>query len=185
MRKLYDRIPKMKECKGLCHSTCTAIPIAETEQRMVAKAGVHLPLIDVGKAKALATDFENIHDCPALTEDKKCSVYDSRPAICRMWGALESLPCVYGCEPERVMSDAEAAYVIARIEGHSPTSIHLMKRALERPGAKEEARRIRRQGIGGDQDRARAIHGENVTLADDAQLGLTKSVYLDRSSLPT
>lgn len=37
-------------------------------------------------------------DCPAL-EDGRCTVYDSRPTICRLWGTSDALPCPHGCRP--------------------------------------------------------------------------------------
>lgn len=37
--------------------------------------------------------------CGYLSEGK-CSVYDVRPAICRLFGSTEKLPCIHGCEPD-------------------------------------------------------------------------------------
>ncbi len=46
--------------------------------------------------------------CPYLKEGR-CSIYPVRPTICRMWGAVESMPCSFGCEIEgRLMKNSEA-----------------------------------------------------------------------------
>lgn len=38
--------------------------------------------------------------CDALAADGRCSVYDLRPLICRLWGTAKELACPYGCVPE-------------------------------------------------------------------------------------
>ena len=47
------------------------------------------------------------HICPLL-KDGACSVYDRRPAICRLWGLTEELRCPFGCEPEERWTDKRA-----------------------------------------------------------------------------
>lgn len=54
--------------------------------------------------------------CPALSAFGRCRAYGARPAICRLYGVTEGLPCEYGCVPERVMTDAEAREVLAAVE---------------------------------------------------------------------
>lgn len=35
-----------------------------------------------------------------LTDEGRCSVYDVRPMVCRLWGLVPSMRCPYGCKPE-------------------------------------------------------------------------------------
>lgn len=39
------------------------------------------------------------YSCPALV-DGRCSVYDDRPMICRLYGTVEVMRCPYGCVPK-------------------------------------------------------------------------------------
>jgi Fe-S-cluster containining protein len=51
-----------------------------------------------------------------LTADRQCGVYEIRPLICRLWGLTRSMPCPYGCRPERVIEDDEAFLMIMRAD---------------------------------------------------------------------
>lgn len=102
LQELYNKIPKMA-CKGLCWTSCGPIAMSTRERQRIRQLGVEIPRLD--DARASKSDYY----CPALTEDKKCSVYEVRPAICRVWGATEGLKCPYGCVPEgSALKDAEA-----------------------------------------------------------------------------
>lgn len=72
--------------------------------------------------------------CEALTDAKRCAVYDVRPLICRLWGAVEDMPCPYGCTPEpRFLTTQEAmillsqAHAVAGLRGHALTEDDLRK----------------------------------------------------------
>lgn len=52
--------------------------------------------------------------CPALDESGWCGVHEVRPMVCRLWGAMESLACRYGCRVEGGrLSDAEGLDLLA------------------------------------------------------------------------
>lgn len=90
LTKLYAELPPMK-CKGLCHITCVTVPIIEAEQARIRRWHRRtLPVLTLG----------NTAPCAALSADKRCTVYPDRPMICRLWGAVESMACPYGCVPE-------------------------------------------------------------------------------------
>lgn len=54
--------------------------------------------------------------CPLLNPDGKCSVYEDRPAICRIWGAVEKMKCPHGCRPKKWMTRDESYAVLAATE---------------------------------------------------------------------
>lgn len=93
LERIYRAVPTI-QCKGLCQQSCGPINMSAEERRRIDARGVHIPtmrelndsIIDRGTV-----------DCPAL-RDGKCSVYEDRPLICRLWGAVESMPCPHGCE---------------------------------------------------------------------------------------
>lgn len=45
--------------------------------------------------------------CDKLTHDKRCSIYEDRPAICRIYGLTRALKCPHGCIPSEWMEDDE------------------------------------------------------------------------------
>jgi Fe-S-cluster containining protein len=51
--------------------------------------------------------------CPYL-EEERCTVYEVRPLICRLWGLVESMPCPWGCKPERYLTHEEGHELLAR-----------------------------------------------------------------------
>lgn len=93
LEALYAQIPEVN-CKGHCHTTCGPIQLSNRERERIREAGVTIPEVPPGvKLSHMEPD-----DCPALTADKRCGVYEVRPFVCRLWGASEGLPCIYGCE---------------------------------------------------------------------------------------
>lgn len=93
LERIYKAVPKV-DCKGLCTESCGPVPMSELEHARIRVRGVVIPVL----SEAL-TAIKNgeAPTCPAL-QDGRCSVYAVRPLICRMWGAVESMPCPYGCE---------------------------------------------------------------------------------------
>lgn len=102
LQELYDRIPEIPDCKGLCSDSCGPIrpttSIREVD-RMERAAG-HPLRPDMGPAKLMGRGICESQMCSFLTDEGRCSVYDLRPMICRLWGASEDLKCPYGCVPE-------------------------------------------------------------------------------------
>lgn len=84
---LYACLPKVN-CKGLCQSYCGCIGFEKVDElRMTAKAGCQ-PSTD-----------EKL-TCGYLQSDGRCGVYEVRPLVCRLFGAIDELRCPHGCEPE-------------------------------------------------------------------------------------
>jgi Fe-S-cluster containining protein len=50
--------------------------------------------------------------CPHLAFGK-CTAYDSRPLVCRLYGVAEGLRCEHGCEPDRLLTDKQTRRIIA------------------------------------------------------------------------
>lgn len=86
---LYAELPDAMGCKGKCVASCGSVAMTAPEQQRIRARGVRVPRARVfGDA-----------GCPALV-DGRCSVYDIRPLICRLWGASDHLPCPFGCVPD-------------------------------------------------------------------------------------
>ena len=86
--------------------------MSDEERLRIAEQGVIIPPAIEALQAVIAG--ERTIDCPALV-DGRCSVYEHRPLICRLWGAVESLPCPHGCEvTPGLLMDTGAHMLIAR-----------------------------------------------------------------------
>lgn len=97
---IYANVPAI-ECQGLCHQSCGPLVVEEPERAHI-------------KARTGKTVPDLQFNCPMLTVLKRCSVYEDRPLLCRLWGVVESMPCEWGCRPARYLTDAEGHALIAR-----------------------------------------------------------------------
>lgn len=100
---IYARVPRVP-CKGLCMDSCGPIAMSREEKLRIRAAGVEIP--SMADAVAALERGEEYY-CPAL-RDGRCSVYEIRPTICRLWGATESMPCPHGCTQPEALSQAES-----------------------------------------------------------------------------
>jgi uncharacterized protein len=85
LEKLYSSLPHL-ECKGLCQEACGPIAMTETEFRRISDKSGTVPSVDE-------------HGTCSLLVDGKCSVYEVRPAVCRLFGAVPAMTCPFGCIP--------------------------------------------------------------------------------------
>jgi Fe-S-cluster containining protein len=115
LREIWDRIPKMVNCKGLCQTSCGPIPVTPLERRLIKTR--------TGK-KLAAKEQEGAIVCSALLPNGKCSVYSSRPTVCRIWGAAAGVPCTHGCKPERELTEEETNQIMREVQALSPGSDH-------------------------------------------------------------
>lgn len=99
--ELYAELPAI-DCQRKCESSCGPIAMSRGEwQRIIKRKGF----------EPRATSI----DCPLLDRGL-CSVYAIRPMICRLWGVIETMPCPWGCKPERYLSTREGYIYLARAD---------------------------------------------------------------------
>jgi Fe-S-cluster containining protein len=111
LERIYRAIPTVA-CRGLCAEACGPIAMSDEERRRIEQRGVDILPPDEALTLSLLHNIPST--CPALV-DSRCSVYEDRPVICRLWGAAESLPCPHGCEvTPGLLMDAGAHALIAR-----------------------------------------------------------------------
>jgi Fe-S-cluster containining protein len=102
LHQIYRRIPSVK-CKGLCTDNCTVLGMSEGEYQNMTRTG--------GKEPAINPDLS----CNYL-ENGRCSIYNERPAICRIYGTAEFLLCPYGCKRERTLSPQDGFAILDGLE---------------------------------------------------------------------
>lgn len=105
LERLYANLPKI-DCQGKCQGCCgpLIVPAFEAE-RIQAVSGRRLT----------ATTYDNATDfptCDLLDAEGNCSIYDVRPAICRIWGVAHQMKCPWGCKPSRYMHRRETDLVL-------------------------------------------------------------------------
>lgn len=145
LNEVYAQIPDIG-CRGLCADACGPIDMGPGERARMRRAGVKIPT----RAQAVqeVIDSDGKWSCPALTADDRCSARDVRPAICRIWGATEDLPCPYGCRPAngRLLTGAESYALLdaANKAGTSeePWTAADFDRALADPRGREARRAL-------------------------------------------
>lgn len=99
LAELKSRIPNVK-CKGFCWRVCTGINMTELEHKLIKERyGIHIPMA----LPELVIRFGDRTLCPALDEQHHCVIHEDAeayPTVCKAVGAVEHMPCPYGCEVE-------------------------------------------------------------------------------------
>jgi hypothetical protein len=98
---LYAELPRL-ECQGKCAESCGPITMSRVEAERIAEVA--------GSVPTFGADLT----CTML-RDERCAVYAVRPAICRLWGLVESMPCLWGCKPTRYLTNAEGYAFLERV----------------------------------------------------------------------
>jgi hypothetical protein len=105
IEQIYSRVPLIV-CKGLCHEVCGAIPVYPAEP--IFQISTFTDLVGPGRYGDRVMFSEETMSCPHLSAEKRCTHYEQRPLICRIWGVVVGMPCEFGCKPERALTDKEA-----------------------------------------------------------------------------
>lgn len=153
---LYAQIPRIPGCDGRCWTSCGPVNLSDRERQRIRAAGHRITPYE--QAMASVETFY----CEALTGDKRCAVYDLRPMVCRLWGAVENLPCAYGCVPEGgYLTAAQGYWLLAesfRVGGGertlSPATVEDLTAAMAEDHIQAELERINARGQAGERRRA-------------------------------
>ena len=155
LQEVYDSIPSLN-CQGHCWQCCGAIDMSPVERSHIADLGVEIPVMTDEWSRAWENDEPAY--CPAFSLGAQglgkpgCTVYDRRPTICRLWGVSESMPCPYGCKPEKTLTDREGFEILFRAAraGNDPRldarSERNMRMMLDTPEGAEAMAAFLRKG---------------------------------------
>jgi hypothetical protein len=100
LQDIYAAIPQL-DCQGKCQRSCGVIPLFPVEVELLKDKGIPAP-------RCSTTEVT----CSALKEGK-CSIYENRPFICRLWGNVPKMPCLWGCKPNRYLAPQEEKKLLA------------------------------------------------------------------------
>ena len=133
LERIWSSVPDVG-CKGLCSDSCGPVAVDATAYRRtelwkqyglpenirgprMSNAEWTLLLQHLGREPGLAPGSIR---CPLLTADGRCSVYDIRPLVCRVWGAVVERPetrCPHGCRPAVPFTHEQAQRIFKRAGG--------------------------------------------------------------------
>ena len=133
---LFDRIPKLN-CTGECgrrnsrlNDTCCG-PIGCTALEadwLDGFDGIKAEWDSCGNGN-VNMDIESLFPmrvCPHLGIGGRCTAYEARPLICRLWGVVERMKCPYGCRPERYMTEKEVNEIFNEAERRNQLHLEAM-----------------------------------------------------------
>jgi hypothetical protein len=89
---LYAELPKL-DCKGKCWKCCGRVLMGPGERERISREGG----VDIPTVAEMRREHRDL--CVAL-KSHRCTVYDVRPLVCRLWGIEETMRCPFGCVPE-------------------------------------------------------------------------------------
>ena len=102
---LYATLPTIT-CQRRCQVVCGLIILTKMEWLQITRRLGYRPH---GKADCV---------CPMLKQGR-CSVHAIRPTICRLWGVTDIMPCPWGCQPDRWLTEVESDLLLAQVEALS------------------------------------------------------------------
>jgi uncharacterized protein len=119
MKEIWNSVPKV-HCKGLCQDQCTQVPIMPIEALYLTRkhdAWIHM---SNHRGRYMPTLGHN-EPCQFL-KDGRCSVYDDRPLICRMFGHeippienIRPLECEHGCTHEGTFTEKDFLFLTSSL----------------------------------------------------------------------
>lgn len=138
LEQLYAQIPEVN-CRGVCQDACGPIGMGDAEHARLSRPGLPvIPRSDRTPADLIPAS------CPALTALGRCGVYQIRPMVCRIWGAVRSMRCPFGCVPAGGwLPEVQGQILLIRslMVGANPTDQASYQRIIDRLETHEEAAR--------------------------------------------
>ena len=105
------------QCKEGCTDCCGPVELSRLEYTRCIQASGRTAE-DV-KQQMQNNLKQGIYSCPLLnTETKRCTVYEVRPAICRLFGVVKNqLLCPHGYAPESstLLSDEQSREILRKV----------------------------------------------------------------------
>ena len=102
LEALHAMLPSVA-CQGLCTASCGPLALSFLER------------LRLQRARGRTFGQVTTPACPLLKAGR-CTLYPLRPTICYLYGVTESMPCGYGCVPERWVSVHECTALLHAVE---------------------------------------------------------------------
>lgn len=87
------------KCRENCGECCGPVPmlrefIVKHNAELQEKPDILMPYPDE-HGRDVVVAFTASGNCVFLKGDKRCAVYQERPRVCKMYGYIPQLPCIY------------------------------------------------------------------------------------------
>lgn len=123
LRRLAERIPAVAGCGTGCSDCCIAAPWSVAEAALVAAdpraVGIEWTVLFDDRRRAMSMlpsrpGRESVR-CPFVAPEGGCSIYDVRPMVCRLYGAVQPgrMDCPHGRRAARPLSVCDEGRVMA------------------------------------------------------------------------
>ncbi len=112
LARLYGEIPKVRGCRPECSDCCGPVPMTAPEARAVPHVVRPAPRGDGN----FLTPTLPCRSC-AYSTPQGCAIYESRPLMCRLFGAVADEPmleCPHGAKAKRPLSRDAGRALVAR-----------------------------------------------------------------------
>lgn len=129
-------------CKGLCADSCGPIGMTLLEESLLPRPA--------GFRADLSCDF---------LIDGRCSVYDDRPTVCRLYGAIPEMRCGHGCTPPMAEGDGDS--ILRRVWALSQ-GMGVGERPTTTTTERLPSASLRRQHRNAEDQEVEAAHEEEV-----------------------
>lgn len=83
------------KCIDGCKSECCGIVPMPIQTYNTFKRRVKKKIVDIMKLNGHVVLMTDDMSCAFLDNNYRCSIYDHRPMICKIYGTTEKLPCPY------------------------------------------------------------------------------------------
>ena len=116
LRLLYRDIPTFT-CRARCTDCCGPVPWSADEIARV-EVPPNAVWVNINGVQALARN-DGSTECP-FVQDGRCSVYDRRPFMCRLFGAVAREPrllCPHGCRPDKPLTASRGKILASEYRG--------------------------------------------------------------------
>lgn len=94
IKRIYRSLPQVN-CKGKCAEACGPILFSKAEEDRWRRRRIDPP------------SFDTEATCTKLAHGR-CTIYENRPYICRLFGVIQAMRCPHGCVPTRWVTEEEA-----------------------------------------------------------------------------
>lgn len=112
---IYARLPSIT-CQRKCAESCGPLLVSPAEWENMA--------LVAGRSPAARRDDWEAMRCPLLDASTgSCTIYSSRPIVCRLFGLVHDMDCPHGCVPDRWVTTDEAFALLTEIEALLPGAV--------------------------------------------------------------
>ena len=119
LRMLYREVPAVDGCKPECGKCCGPVPWAPAEIARVAARippGTERLPAPGGPAGFVLLADPRTGMCAFLSAERACTVYDARPLMCRMFGAVDApnMRCPFGAKARAPLRHDQGRSLVGR-----------------------------------------------------------------------